>query len=441
VPGSPRVGAIGVIALSILAGCSGGRTPSPAETAGPSDSIARPATPTAVPAPTSPVVDVDRLWQAVTPNPLTQIGQPVAATWSGAQFVIAAHPPTAVGSTIAPASFSRNAQTPTAGRYASPGDPRRSFGTIGFWTSVDGQSWSSAGQAGTGEPAAFAFDGGVGIAVGTEAGAGVVWSSPDGRTWTRTPASATLGPSGDELAIHLDAVAHGPAGYVALGRRFLGPGPYGNDRGPLVFWSPDGRSWERDSVASFIGAFPADIVVVADRYVISGPNCDPDCDRGATVWTSTNGRSWSKSSAPGDGRWRYAGLAAVPDAAILAGTEAGGCTTWRSSDGIAWSSVAEPCPPLRTDYGGTPTTIAPGGPEFVAQPITDQCALAFSAPNLYFCAPPLEVSATGDQWTTVLAPSVYGHVLAASPDALLWTGTGPSGAQGGLWITDLGAPQ
>lgn len=425
-----RGGIWGVAVVLILAACSSGARPSPSAIAPVSGAPSAATTPTPPAASKATVPDVGLTWQAVDPNPLPEIGQPVAASWSGTRFVIAAHPPTAMNAAFVLSSFSRSAWSEVPRVDAAPVNPKASYGPVRFWTSPDGQSWSTSGQARTGQPNAFAFDGSAGIAVGTDVGDGVIWTSPDGRTWARLPQPNALIPLRNELGISLDGVANGPAGYVAFGSvvhpQTLTPSGFTLPIWSVVFWSPDGREWQREAEEPFGHAYLKDIVTINGRYVISG---QAEGSTSLVLWTSSDGRNWTKEPELDGGPVELPALAAVPGEALLAGTEAGNCVAWRSADGIAWTRLTEPCP--------SSTSLAAGPSGFLSTSIPKECQLAFAQPNLYFCAPAIEVSATGEQWASLLAPTADGDVIAASANKILWTARRPSDDQFGLWIADV----
>jgi hypothetical protein len=73
-----------------------------------------------------------------------------------------------------------------------------------------------------------------------------VWTSTDGTTWVRVPHDDEVFGYGDqELAVGMDAVAVGAAGFVAVGDAITDT-PDGDQRA-AIWYSTDGTTWERVS--------------------------------------------------------------------------------------------------------------------------------------------------------------------------------------------------
>lgn len=143
----------------------------------------------------------------------------------------------------------------------------RSPSSTGVWTSPDGTVWtnvselSGATNAGLGQTAFYGvtFGNGRFIAVGVEGSDdsspddsnpfdwhAAVWTSTDGTTWERVPHDDEVFGYGDqELAVGMDAVAFGAAGYVAVGDAITAT-PEGDQR-TAIWYSADGTTWERVS--------------------------------------------------------------------------------------------------------------------------------------------------------------------------------------------------
>lgn len=432
-----RIGAIRSAAVLLaLTACTAGQQPS----LSPDAPITMPSSTTSATASLPPDVGgrpPQSTLRAVDPDPLAQITEPAVASWSGTSFVIALHPATTAQAGNVTISFSRvRPSAPSAGHGpdAAPGNPNRPYPPVEFWTSSDGQGWSTSGESGTGEPRAFAFDQtGAGVAVGYGEHGGAVWTSPDGRTWTRLPDPRVLLPATGETELWLDTVTHGPAGYVAVGTvshpEQLTPQGFTYPSWSVVFWSADGHVWHREATGAFGHAFLRDIVSVNGRYVISGL---PSSSTPLTLWTSTDGRSWSKEPAPDGVTGTTGTLVATASEALLVMDATGGCLAWRSLDGVAWTQVTTGCP--------HPVDGLVAGPsDFVAYTSTpSHCALTYTRPNFYFCAALIEVSTMGEQWASLRSPTSSGEVIAASANEILWSGNGEGSDGVGLWIADVG---
>jgi hypothetical protein len=116
----------------------------------------------------------------------------------------------------------------------------------------------------------------------------VVWTSPDGYTWTRVPHDPSVF---TEEAAMVDVAAGGP-GLVAVGA---------DGRGSAAVWtSPDGFTWTRVPHDEEVFGGPYDdmssVAAVGDGFIAVGSW------PWISVWTSSDGFSWTRISAgPGNG--------------------------------------------------------------------------------------------------------------------------------------------
>lgn len=219
---------------------------------------------------------------------------------------------------------------------------------------------------------------------------GAVWTTVVGPSWSRAPDQPGL-------QLDLDApnnrpptgifdVAAGPTGLVAIGYPYDG-------RGPGIWHSPDGRTWERVQVD--FGSTPVEmssyrVAAVAGGpggYVIGGyvidsevPNDTATYPARATAWASPDGVTWTRAADnadmdvglcidtgedPGCGGLRA--VAARGTGFVAVGhrrTPADGVVrpaAWTSRDGLTW---------VRSDAGldfpGTLSAVAVGAPGIVA---------------------------------------------------------------------------
>jgi hypothetical protein len=224
------------------------------------------------------------------------------------------------------------------------------------WFSANGTSWERHALGdGAARVHAVAWDGQRFVMVGedrsdlatatlaaAEARA-AVWTSPDGRTWTRVPHTAALDVGGfidtmeDPASGGMRDVAVGPEGLVAVGSVCTAT-PVGCR--PAVWTSPDGISWSRvtdvPSTAGVLKAIASEvgIVAVGAETCGSSPAAIPgDCT--AMVMTSVSGREWVQQAfgQAGDlrtvtrvgNRW----FATSPD---------GPQNLWASADGSTWAA-------------------------------------------------------------------------------------------------------
>ena len=173
--------------------------------------------------------------------------------------------------------------------------------------------------------------------------------SPDGgRTFAaarvRTPAGEPA-PLDDVPSF----VAGSPAGWTALGRSVAG--------GTVVWTSPDGRIWTRQPDQAGQPFAAQDRVRALTRYAqgfiaTGGTTAKGDhSDTAPVVWLSQDGRSWRRVTGwqlhpPAKGTLEFTEVAAVSGAIVLRGvSEKGGEVTWRSVDAAAtWQEFVPPKP-------------------------------------------------------------------------------------------------
>lgn len=213
-----------------------------------------------------------------------------------------------------------------------------------------------------GGPGLVAVGGGTSIARGQHVRA-EVWLSNDGRTWKRIPDERTL-----NGAVMTGVVAGGP-GLIAVGNIEPGEGtPISPARG-IVWTSIDGRRWSRvaDPQRVFVGAEINNIVRGGPGFIATGESSLPSTGH-AVVWTSTNGVTWYRAPRnpqefPNDGP--------TGDAVAGPGGYLGTSTIepptydlsplWTSSDGVTWKRV--PSGPFR---GAIDVHETAGGPGYLA---------------------------------------------------------------------------
>ncbi len=190
------------------------------------------------------------------------------------------------------------------------------------WTSVDGVTWSRVphdevvfgGETDGyyGQSMSSVTAGGPGlVAVGSDLGRVVVWTSVDGHVWSRVPHDESVF-GGAEM----NSVIAGGPGLVAVGSDWLHA---------VVWTSVDGITWSRvpPDESVFGGGFDSmhgDIamssVTVADPGLVA-VGWDP---LGAVVWTSPDGITWVRL--PHD-EASFAGQPARPDLEMRSVTGAG----------------------------------------------------------------------------------------------------------------------
>jgi hypothetical protein len=360
-----------IVALAAFAGgCQAGdATPSaPAPTVASPSATAAPATPTptATPAPTPTPTPVAGAWKQVPASATLKKIQFYAVEWAGSRFAAAGtlmdgsavfldsadglawhlQPAVWKGATV------RGLAVGAAGLIAV-GDLD---GRMVVWTSADGLAWTRAADLPAMHPskgAALRVDGvasvgGGWMAVGTEYSAAcyalcaplgaVVWTSPDGLSWTRIPASTALA-----SAAMTDVVLwHGT--YVAVGRA---------GKSAAVWTSTDGTTWTRvPDIAAFhtpkgtdssIGASMASVAGGSDRLVAVGQVLSSGDTISALAWSSGDAATWTAAAGEKFISGQMFAVAAVPTGYLAVGPSgAPSCLggIWSSPDGAAWKCEA-----------------------------------------------------------------------------------------------------
>ena len=237
------------------------------------------------------------------------------------------------------------------------------------WTSLDGITWSRVPHNeevfGGGSMSSVAVGGPGLVAVGfdgdpeTAIHNAVVWTSPDGITWSRVPHNEAI--FGGETGVWMSSVTAGGPGLVAVGSD------------AAVWTSADGITWSRvpHNEAVFGDAGMSSVIAAGPGLVaVGGDGSD------AAVWTSADGITWSRvphdeaifGGEAGAGMSNVTvggpGLVAVGGSSF--GQDDGRATAWTSPDGITWSRV----PHDEAIFGGRPdvsmSSVTSGGPGLVA---------------------------------------------------------------------------
>jgi hypothetical protein len=222
---------------------------------------------------------------------------------------------------------------------------------------------------------AIAASGAAQVAVGGADGFPALWVSADGgSTWARaagsTPAVLTR-PGAEQLT----AVAHGAAGWLAVGG-----GTTATPQHPVVVGSADGRSWTAlDSSPAFTG--PGLMVTAA---VTAGPNGYVIVGRqqagGRTVaaaWQAAGLTGWQRAADARPGALDGASgsqmnaVTATPAGFAAVGSAGTHPAAWLSATGRTWSLVTLPLPGAAVGaalayVAATPNRVAAAGTEVTA---------------------------------------------------------------------------
>jgi hypothetical protein len=195
---------------------------------------------------------------------------------------------------------------------------------------------------------AIAASGAAQVAAGAADGLPALWVSADGgSTWARaagsTPAVLTR-PGAEQLT----AVAHGPAGWLAVGG-----GTVAAPQHPVVVGSADGRTWTAlDGSAAFTGPGPMVTAAVAagpNGYVIVGRQ-RAGGRTVAAAWQAAGLTGWQRASGARPGALDGAGdrqmnaVTATPAGFTAVGSAGTHPAAWLSATGRTWSLVTLPLP-------------------------------------------------------------------------------------------------
>jgi hypothetical protein len=279
------------------------------------------------------------------------------------------------------------------------------------------------GQHGTVMVNSIAAAGGTRLAVGAADGHPAIWRRAADGSWTLISASSSAVSQRPGMESLL-SVAHGPAGWIAVGAA----DSQGSQQ-PVVLTSADGATWQAVNSTAFTAPGISVMGVTASQngYVVVGKQVS-NGRTFAAMWWSGDLRNWTGGSNGGlDGRLKSSAVYAVGATAtgfVAAGTHGGCHTIWTSGDGKNWSVYDVPRPPGATD--ALLQQVAVNGTRVVT---------AGYAVDKAGDAPIVVVSADGGKtWRQILlsAPGGVGAVstLTAAGNGFVAAGVaGPAGAQ------------
>jgi hypothetical protein len=219
-----------------------------------------------------------------------------------------------------------------------------------IWTSYDGRTWSRVPgeELGPGVIDDVAAGGPGLVAVGLSRShlVGAVWTSRDGLTWTLAPDDPVFD------GARIRGVAAGGPGLVAVGVLHR------------AWFSSDGLTWDLASVPVVPpdvylgdnGQMPqvnmSDVAAAGDRLVAVGSMMMNDNSDEAVVWTSADGLTWT--DVPLDGKVFPLGssvqeVTGGPEGFIAIGEDARtAAAMWASEDGLSWRRVGSDNDPFRS---------------------------------------------------------------------------------------------
>ena len=280
------------------------------------------------------------------------------------------------------------------------------------------------------------------VAAGAANGGPALWVSTDGGSeWTRAVLgglSALSRAGSGELA----GVAHGQAGWIAVGTTLAEGG------GPLVVASPDARTWTVTGGLAASAGGPAVAAAVAAGpagYVIVGHQTDGSAGTAAAAWYAPGIYGWhsatiNSATSTGSAVTGSAGQAMNAVAATARGFAAVGSAgtspaAWLSADGQSWRqvSLAEPAGASRAalEYvAANGSGVVAAGTEFAASGASSPFAEVSADAGATWTAVQLPVPGTGqDTGTTVTALTAAAggftaagtYVTTGGSEVVLWT--------------------
>jgi hypothetical protein len=194
------------------------------------------------------------------------------------------------------------------------------------------------------------------VAVGSANGFPAAWTSADGgRTWRRA-AGQTSGVLARPGIQQLTSVAHGPAGWLAVGGTGGIPQQAGILLGhPVVIGSADGRTWSAaDAEAAFAGGGLAAVQAAAGRngYVIVGSQqvTGPggQARTVAAAWWSPRLTGWHRATGGAldgaDGSRQMLAVTATSGGFVAVGSHGRLSAAWTTPDGRSWQLADLPLP-------------------------------------------------------------------------------------------------
>lgn len=336
-------------------------------------------TPAPVAVPGSLVSDSGRLYLAVNVH---TPGQAIGHGRSSVSILTSANGSTwTVDASGGPfVGYQVKALLPVAGGLEAAGAGTGPDAAAAFWSSTSGRTWTAAsspdgssgsagaggsGTGGGGGAGGAAFGGGASgpaaaralarlgstlVAVGTDGGAAVSWTSADGVSWQ--PAK-TLDKNPGLGVETPDGACAGPQSVAAVGSgRVHLPGTQAE-----VWSSSEGQTWQAGTVSPAATAGEEEVMTgclpTGNAFLAYGAAAGPAGTRDPALWQSTGGVTWSRQTVAafkgqGDGpitdlalrgtTWlAVSGASSKPPTAV---TASAGVGLWRSEDaGGTWQAV------------------------------------------------------------------------------------------------------
>ena len=195
----------------------------------------------------------------------------------------------------------------------------------------------------------------------------IVWSSVNGLNWSRAPEATSL-----ERAA-MNGVARGGPGFVAVGGAPDRPATSQVAQHAVVWTSTDGRTWSRVAdtpvdhapagTDQTFGDSMSSIATDGTHLVAVGSVASQGDVGSALAWVSTDGKTWSRGTASDFLNGQLFNVAAVTGGFLgtgPSGTDSCLGGIWFSADGAAWTCVATDSSIggfAAVDAAGSPTTL------------------------------------------------------------------------------------
>jgi hypothetical protein len=184
---------------------------------------------------------------------------------------------------------------------------------------------------------AIATSGATEVVVGSADGYPAIWFSTDGgSSWKRATGSAL----NISQVRKMEAVAHGPAGWVAVGGLPSPGGAAARSATAVVVTSTDGSTWtSAGSTFGATGMTASGVAAGPSGYVIVGQQ-----GASAVAWFSPDLKTWHSVSLPSAAGSDAYSVTSAGHGFVIIGTNGPHPQAWISHNGTAWSLSAIPLP-------------------------------------------------------------------------------------------------
>jgi hypothetical protein len=278
---------------------------------------------------------------------------------------------------------------------------------------------------------AIGASGGVEVTAGGVNSGPALWLSSDGGTdWARSVLGGPVTVTGPGTG-QFSGVAHGPAGWLAVGTTFAAGGK------PLVASSADASTWTVETGVAALGDGTATAVAAGTAgYVIVGRRTAGGSST-AAAWYAPGLTGWRQAAvaAAGQGTQVMNAVTATANGFIAVGGTGTSPAAWLSPTGAAWRQVRLPMPAdaarAGLDYvAANGSAVVAAGTEFTAADVSSPFVEDSADGGATWTLVELPVPATGTgTGSTVTALTAAGggftaagtYVTPAGPEVVIWT--------------------